>query len=216
MYAMTCTRPDIAYAVGMLSRFTSNPSQEHWDALERLMRYLKGTLNYALCFSGHPPVLECYSDASWCSDLGDSRSTSGYVFTLGGAAVIWRSKRQAVIALSSMESELFALSSAGDEAEWVKDLLLDIPLKSLKMNSIPIFCDNQAAKTVATNSLYNGKRRNIRLKQAQLDSLHRRGYIDIVYVKSKENVADTLTKGLTREAILKTSGEMGLKAVIRL
>ena len=84
------------------------------------------------------------------------------------------------------------------------------------MNSIPIFCDNQAAKTVATNSLYNGKRRNIRLKQAQLDSLHRREYIDIVYAKFKENVADILTKGLTREVIIKTSGEIGLKAMTRL
>ncbi|XP_043687495.1 secreted RxLR effector protein 161-like [Telopea speciosissima] len=119
---MSYTRPDIAFTVGILSRFTSNLDKEHWDALTRLMRYLKGTLRYVLHYTGHPPILEIYSDALWCSNLGDSKCTSGYVFTMGGATVAWKSKRQNCIVLSSMKSELVALASAGDEVEWIKDL----------------------------------------------------------------------------------------------
>ncbi|KAG8496175.1 hypothetical protein CXB51_009000 [Gossypium anomalum] len=84
MYIMTCTRPDIAYAIGKLSRYTSNPSSLHWQALNRVLKYLKKTINYGLCYNGYPPVLEGYSDASWITSLEDHASTSGWIFILGG------------------------------------------------------------------------------------------------------------------------------------
>ncbi|GKB92753.1 zinc finger, CCHC-type containing protein [Tanacetum coccineum] len=85
MYAMTSTRPDIAYAVGRLSRFTSNPSRQHWKAITRVFKYLRGTKDYGLSYVGYPLVLEGYSDASWINHVEDSSSTSGWVFLLGGA-----------------------------------------------------------------------------------------------------------------------------------
>ena len=87
MYLMNCTRPDIAYAVSKLSRFTSNPGDNHWKAIIRVLRYLRYTQNYGLFYSGYPAVPEGYCDANWISDSKDSKSTSGYVFTIGGAAV---------------------------------------------------------------------------------------------------------------------------------
>ncbi|GKC62379.1 zinc finger, CCHC-type containing protein [Tanacetum coccineum] len=87
MYVMTSTRPDIAYAVGRLSRFTSNPSRQHWHAITRVFKYLKGTMNYGLSYVGYPSVLEGYSDASWINHVEDSSSTSGWVFLLGGGAI---------------------------------------------------------------------------------------------------------------------------------
>ncbi|GKA43617.1 zinc finger, CCHC-type containing protein [Tanacetum coccineum] len=83
MYAMTSTRPDIAYVVGRLSRFTSNPSRQHWKAITRVFKYLRGTMNYGLSYMGYPSVLEGYSDASWINHVEDSSSTSGWVFLLG-------------------------------------------------------------------------------------------------------------------------------------
>ncbi|XP_061364227.1 uncharacterized protein LOC133307693 [Gastrolobium bilobum] len=83
----SCTKPNIAFIVGMLSRFTSNPSKEHWDALDRLMRYLKGTKYYALHCSGYPSIVDGYSNTSWSSEMRNSKFTSGYVFTLGGATI---------------------------------------------------------------------------------------------------------------------------------
>ncbi|KAL0429715.1 UNVERIFIED_CONTAM: Retrovirus-related Pol polyprotein from transposon TNT 1-94 [Sesamum radiatum] len=127
MYIMNCTRPDIAYAVNKLSRFTSNPSKNHWKGLIRVLRYLKYTSNYGLHYTRYPAVLEGYSDANWISDSKDTKSTSGYVFTIGGGAVSWKSSKQTCIARSTMESEFIALDKAGEEAEWLRNFLEDIP-----------------------------------------------------------------------------------------
>ncbi|GMI72562.1 cysteine-rich RLK (RECEPTOR-like protein kinase) 8 [Hibiscus trionum] len=106
---MNLTRPDIAYAVCRLSRYTHNPNYEHWSAIMKLMRYLKGTINYGIHFSGFPTVLEGYSDANWISDSDEIKSTSGYVFTFGGGTISWKSAKQTLIARSTMESEFIAL-----------------------------------------------------------------------------------------------------------
>ncbi|GJZ44811.1 zinc finger, CCHC-type containing protein [Tanacetum coccineum] len=104
----TSTRPDLAYAVSRLSRYTSNPSYAHWKAITRVLHYLRYSRDYGLHYDRHPAVIEGYSDANWISDIKDSRSTSGYVFTLGGAAISWKSSKQTVIAKSTMESEFMA------------------------------------------------------------------------------------------------------------
>jgi hypothetical protein len=91
MYLASATRPDISFAVSKLSQFTSNPGDDHRCALERVVRYLVGTVEYGIHYSGFPAVLEGYSDANWTSDLDELYATSGYVFTLGGAVVSWRS-----------------------------------------------------------------------------------------------------------------------------
>ncbi len=87
MFLMNCTHPDIAYAVSRLSRYTHNPARKHWNAMTRLLKYLKGTMNLGLTYTGHPAVLEGYCDANWISDNDETNSTSGYVFTLGGGAI---------------------------------------------------------------------------------------------------------------------------------
>nr|GFB94171.1 zinc finger, CCHC-type [Tanacetum cinerariifolium] len=79
--------PDIAYVVGRLSRFTSNPSRQHWKAITMVFKYLRGNMNYGLSYVGYPSVLEAYSDASWINHAEDSSSTSGWVFLLGGGAI---------------------------------------------------------------------------------------------------------------------------------
>ncbi|GKA59628.1 zinc finger, CCHC-type containing protein [Tanacetum coccineum] len=84
IYAMTSTRPDIPYAVGRLSRFTNNPNIQHWHAITRVFKYLKGTMNYGLSYVRYPSVLEAYSDANWINHIEDSSSTNGWVFLLGG------------------------------------------------------------------------------------------------------------------------------------
>ncbi|GJV90057.1 hypothetical protein Tco_1533995 [Tanacetum coccineum] len=117
MYAMTSTRPDIAYAVSRLSRFTSNPSRQHWQAIKRVFKYLKGTMNYGLSYMGYPSMLKGYSDASWINHVEDSSSTIGWVFLLGGGTILWASKKQTCITGSTMEYEFVALAAAGKEAE---------------------------------------------------------------------------------------------------
>ena len=119
MFLMNCTRLDIAYAVSRLSRYTHNFAYEHWNALTCLLRYLKCTMNLGLTYIGHPTVLEGYCDENWILDNDETNSISGYVFTLGGGAISWKSSKQTCNARSTMESEFVALEKVGTEAEWL-------------------------------------------------------------------------------------------------
>ncbi|CAM8905429.1 unnamed protein product [Rhodiola kirilowii] len=113
MYLMNCTRPDIAYSVSRLARYTSNPGSKHWKAIVRVLKYLRFTHSYGLHYIRYPEIIEGYTDASWISDIQDSKATSGYVFTLGGAAVSWKSSKQTLITRSTMEVEFVALDKCG-------------------------------------------------------------------------------------------------------
>ena len=97
MYLTSVTRPNISYAVSKLSRFTSNPWDDHWKALERVCRYLIGTSDYEIHYSGYPHVLEGCSDSNWISDADEIKATSGYIFNLAGAVVAWRSCKRTVL-----------------------------------------------------------------------------------------------------------------------
>ncbi|GKF43264.1 hypothetical protein Tco_0129816 [Tanacetum coccineum] len=144
MYVMTCTRPDIAFVVGKLSMYTSNPDTQHWQAIQKVLKYLKKTMDYRLMYTGYPLVLEGYSDASWIGNTKYNSYTSGWVFLLGDGAISWASKKQTCITGSIMESEFVALAAAGKEAEWLKNLLLEIPLWVKPMAPISICCDSAA------------------------------------------------------------------------
>ena len=211
MYVMNCTRPDIAYSVSKLSRYTSNPGKDHWTAILRVLGYLKYTQNYGLHYTRYPAVPEGYCDANWISDTKDSKSTSGYVFTLGGAAISWKSSKQTCIARSTMESEFIALDKAGEEAEWLRNFLEDIPNWSKPVPAVSIHCDSQSAIGRAQSSMYNGKSRHIRRRHNTVRQLLSNGVISIDYVRSKDNIADPLTKGLNREQVERLSRGMGLK-----
>jgi hypothetical protein len=211
MYLMSCTRPDIAYSVSRLSRYTSNPGHDHWKAIVRVLRYLRHTRDLGLHYTRYPAVLEGYCDANWISDMKDSKSTSGYVFTLGGAAVSWKSSKQTCIARSTMESEFIALDKATEEAEWLRHFLEDIPRWSKPVPAICVHCDSQSAIGRAQSNMYNGKSRHIRRRHNTIRQLLSTGVVTVDYVKSKDNIADPLTKGLNKELVEKASKGMGLK-----
>ena len=128
MYLENCTKPNIAYAIGRLSRYTQSPNQDHWVAIRRVLKYLRGTNDYCLCYSGFPNVLEGFSDANWISNSDEMKSTNEYIFTLGGGVVSWKSSKQTSITRSTMEAEFIAIEKVSSEAEWLKNLLSDIPL----------------------------------------------------------------------------------------
>ncbi|KAG7547628.1 Zinc finger CCHC-type [Arabidopsis suecica] len=213
MYAMTSTRPDIAYAVGKLSRYTSNPSTHHWQAVRRVLKYLKGTINYGLSYFGFPSVLEGYSDASWNTNEENHSSTSGWVFLLGGGAISWASKKQTCITNSTMESEFVALAAAGREAEWLRHLVSEIPLWPKPVSPISIHCDSQATLAKAYSQVYNGKSRHLGLRDSGIRELITHGVITIEFIRSQQNLADHLTKGLARDLVIKSAKGMGLKSI---
>ena len=120
------TRPDITYVVSNVAKFCANPAKEQWIAVKRIMRYLVGTMYLGLLYKKNE-LKSCvgFSDADWAGDLDDRKPTSGYIFQLSGAAISWRSKKQACVTLSSEEAEYIALASAAQEAVWVRQLLTD-------------------------------------------------------------------------------------------
>ncbi|XP_072076859.1 secreted RxLR effector protein 161-like [Arachis hypogaea] len=214
MYAMHCTRLDIAFAVCKLSMFTGKPSNQHWKVITRVLGYLKKTINLGLHYSDYPAVLEGYSDASWITNFSDNKSTSGWIFTIGGGAISWVSKKQTCNTRSTMEAEFVALSAAGKEAKWLRNLLYDIKLWPQQTTAISIFCDSESTMSRVYNKVYNGKSRHISLRHEFVRQLIDDGVITITYVRCQENLADPLTKGLSRDKIKETTVKMGLKPII--
>ena len=140
MYAMVATRPDIAFAVGNVSQFMANPGKAHWGAVKHIFRYLRGTTNDGLEFSGSNggqlSKLVGYSDADWAGNLDDRRSTTGYTFILGGASISWSSKRQPTVALSTTEAEYMASTQTTKEAVWLCKFLGDLGYKQSSPTAI--------------------------------------------------------------------------------
>ncbi|CAL0319314.1 unnamed protein product [Lupinus luteus] len=183
---------------------------EHWYAIERVMRYLKKTMNLGLHYRRFPAVLEGYSDADWNTLSDDSKATSGYIFSIAGGAVSWKSKKQTILAQSTMEAEMIALATASEEASWLRSLLAEIPLWEKQIPAVLIHCDSTAAIAKIENRFYNGKKRQIRRKHNTIRECLSIGAVRVDHVRSENNLADPLTKGLAREKVLSTSKSMGL------
>ena len=124
-YVPTATRPDLASAVCILSKYLSRPSNEHWKGAKRVLRYIKGSINYGLVFDGRNTRCSSigYSNAHWANDVETRRSTSGYVSQINGSTISWSSKRQSCVTISSTEAEYVALSHATQEIVWLRRLL---------------------------------------------------------------------------------------------
>ncbi|KAF3621972.1 hypothetical protein FXO37_32515 [Capsicum annuum] len=152
-----------------------------------------------------------YSDANWITGSNEVKSTSGYVFTIGGGAVSWKSSKQTCIARSTMESEFIALDKVGEEVEWLRNFLEDIPYWPKPVAPVYIHCDSQAIIGRAGSMMYNVKSHHIRRRHNIVRELLSSGIITIDYVKSKDNVSDPLTKGISREGVERTSTGMGLR-----
>jgi hypothetical protein len=143
MYLASVTRSGISFVMSKLSRFTSNPRDDHWRVLERVMHYLAGTMNYRIHYSGYHAVLEGYNDVNWISDVDELYAMSGYVFTLGGAAVSWRSCKQIILTISTMEAEFVALDTTIVKADCLRELLMDLPIVEKPLSTILMNCGNQ-------------------------------------------------------------------------
>jgi hypothetical protein len=129
MYAMVCTRPDIAHAVEVVRRHMKNLGKEHWEEVKWILKYLRGTTTHALCFGGSNTFLQGYVDSDTTSDKHSKRSTTGYVFTIGGTTVSWILKLQKVVALSTTEAEYVATIEASKEMIWLQRFMEELGKK---------------------------------------------------------------------------------------
>ena len=206
LWISVTTRPDIAFAVGALCKFMSNPGRPHWTAATHLLRYLLSTAGTPLIVGGKAE-LRAYSDADFAGDRDDRKSTGAYVFCIGVGAVSWASKKQDVTALSTLEAEYMAMTQAAKEAIWITRLMEQL---GAELGSILIFGDNQGAMALARTTAFHNRSKHIDVQHHFIREKVLSGDIDIQYIPTTEMVADALTKSLSRDAFQRLCAGMGV------
>jgi hypothetical protein len=195
---MLGSRPDIAFAVSCVSRYASNPTHDHMEAVRRIFLYLQGTINYELTFQGDLRSLQGYSDSDWAGDSATSRSTAGFIFNIGSGAISWSSKRQPTVALSTCEAEYQAQTQAAKEAIWLRSLLRSLnPLDTIPYATV-IYCDNQGAIALAKDPKFHARTKHIAIQHHWIREQIDGGVVDLEYVSTTRQLADGMTKALPR------------------
>ncbi|KAL5777409.1 hypothetical protein ACOSP7_010335 [Xanthoceras sorbifolium] len=208
MYAMVCTRPDIAQAVGAVSRYMNNPGKIHWEAVKWILRYLRGTTNKTLCFKGGDTTLTGYVDADLAGNVDIRKSTTGYVYTLGGTAVSWVSQLQKIVALSTTEAEYVAVTEASKEMVWLQSFLGEL---GKKQEDNVLYCDSQSAIHLAKNPSFHSRTKHIQLRYHFIRSLLEDGILKLEKISGAQNPADMLTKTVTTDKLKLCSASVGLQ-----
>jgi hypothetical protein len=196
MYLMN-TRPDICFAVNTLSQVLVEPRHVHLVTAKHVMRYLKGTLDCGLSYDGdHDFTLSGYTDSDWAGSIADRISTSGCCFNLGSAMISWQSRKQSSIALSTAEAEYIAVCYASYEAIWLRKLLTG--LFDLEMEATTILCDNQSCIKMTENLVFHDRSKHIEIRYHYIRDMVQRGAIKLQYISTDEQIANVLTKPLSR------------------
>lgn len=214
MYAMLGTRPDLAFAVGVLGRFASNPDDLHWAAVEHFLRYIKGTLDHGLQYNPEDsPVvgLEAYSDSDWGADVDTSRSTMGYTFLVAGGAVSWSSRIQPRIMASSTEAEYLSLSHSS-EAIVLRQLLEE--LGHPQASPSVLFGDNQGANVLSHDPQFNNRTHHLRLTEHLVRETVEQGLVRVKYISTARMVADIFTNLLPVPAFSAHRDSLGVRALV--
>ncbi|KAK9932492.1 hypothetical protein M0R45_019728 [Rubus argutus] len=199
MYAQVCTRPDIAFSVGVLSRYQSNPGNEHWIAGKKVLRYLKRTRDYMLVYKQlEDTELEVfgYTDSDYRGCIDDLKSTSGYIFVLAGGAVSWRSVKQSLTATSTMQAEYIAIHEATGQALWLRNFISELKVVDSIEKPLKLYCDNAAAIFFAKNNKRSTASRNIDVKYFAVRESVKNDEIEIIKIGTVAQLADPLTKAL--------------------
>jgi Reverse transcriptase (RNA-dependent DNA polymerase) len=205
---LTITRPDISYAVSYISQFMQKPTKGHMELVNRLLRYLKASPGRGILMrrNGHTKI-EGYVDADWAGNPTDRRSTSGLCILVGGNPVVWRSKKQSVVARSSAEAEYRAMASATSEIVWLRALLNELKCTNLN-ESAKLFCDNQAAVHIASNPVFHERTKHIEvdchfIREKILDKT-----IETAHIRSIDQLADIFTKALPTGLFQKNASKL--------
>ncbi|XP_022023573.1 uncharacterized mitochondrial protein AtMg00810-like [Helianthus annuus] len=194
---LTFTRPEISYAVQQVCMYMHSPRIDHWNALKRIIRYLKGTASFGLTLGSLGDLsLRAYTDTDWAGCPDTRRSTSGYCVYLGSNLLSWSSKRQAVVSRSSAEAEYRGVANVIAELSWLRNLLLDLH-KPMRKASI-VFCDNISAVYLSGNPVQHQRTKHIELHIHFVRELVQRGQVRVLHVPSRFQIVDIFTKGLPR------------------
>ncbi|XP_013613768.1 PREDICTED: uncharacterized mitochondrial protein AtMg00810-like [Brassica oleracea var. oleracea] len=192
---LTITRPDITFAVNMLSQYLSRPTDLHMTAAHKVLRYIKGNPGQGLLFSASTDLtLQAFADADWGTCPDSRRSVSGYCVFLGGSLISWKSKKQDVVSRSSTEAEYRSLANATCDLLWLHQLLTTFKIK-VKL-PVTLFCDSKSALHLAANHVFHERTKHVELDCHTTRDRMKSGFLNTLHVTSANNLADILTKAL--------------------
>jgi hypothetical protein len=198
MYAMTQTRPDLAFPVSFLSQFLHNPGPTHIKAARRILRYLKQTLTLGITFDGEKPGFVGHSDADYAEDIQTRRSRNGYIFYLNGGPISWKSIRQKCVTLSSTEAEYYGLSSAAREAAWLRLLLSELRYQGNDIKPTKIFGDNQSSMALSENPEFHQRTKHVDVQYHYIRQEIGAKQVELEFLPTQLMIADGLTKPLSK------------------
>ncbi|GAV59364.1 hypothetical protein CFOL_v3_02895 [Cephalotus follicularis] len=206
---LTITRPDICYAVQMVSQFMHSPKQSHMDAALRILRYLKKEpgLGILMCTENNMK-LTAYYDSDWAACPMTRKSLSGYCIKLGDSLISWKSKKQATISKSSVEAEYRAMASITCEVVWILGVLTDMGVTRIKPASL--YCYNKNALHIAANPMYHERTKHIEIDCHLVREKIQQGIIKIEYVGTHEQPANVLTKALGKRQHIHLISKLGV------
>ncbi|GJV82254.1 retrovirus-related pol polyprotein from transposon TNT 1-94 [Tanacetum coccineum] len=193
MYLMVCTRPYIAYAVSVVSRYLANPGKNHWEAVKWILKYLRGTTNVGLVYGtnrGNHVDVTGFVDSDYAKDLDKGRSITGYAFLVHGCVVSWKAMLQHVVALSTTEAEYMALTEDVKEAIWLKGLLEEL---GVELNTVAVNCDNQGAIHLSWNHVFHERTKHINVRYHFIREVLEAKTVKVLNVGTEHNAADALT-----------------------
>ena len=207
---LTCTRPDILFGVGLVSRFMETPRTSHLKAARRILSYIKGTVDHGLFYSqNHNLELVGFSDSDWAGSREDRRSTTGFVFYLGDAAFTWSSKKQSIVALSTCEAEYIAAAACVCHAIWLRRLLERMTLK--QEEATKIYIDNKSAIALAKNPVHHERSKHIDTRFHFIREHVKMKEVELHHKCSSDQVADIFTKALKTDAFQKLRKKLGVQ-----
>ncbi|GJV95139.1 retrotransposon protein, putative, ty1-copia subclass [Tanacetum coccineum] len=214
MYAVRCTRPDVAFAQNITSRFQQNPGEAHWTAVKNILKYLRNTKDTFLVYGGNPEAelqVKCYCDAGFETDRDDTKSQTGYVFVLNGGAVVWKSSKQSTTAQHATEAEYIAASEAAKEAVWIRKFIDELGVVPSNDYSIKMNYDNFSAIIIAKELGIQKGVKHFQRKYHYVREYIETGEIDIVKVHTDDNLADPFMKALAGPKLTRHARSMGLR-----
>ncbi|KAA0040367.1 gag/pol protein [Cucumis melo var. makuwa] len=211
MYDMLYTRPDICYAVGIVSRYLFNPGLDHWTAVKIILKYLRRTRDYMLVYGGKDLILTGYTDSDFQTDKDSRKSTSGSVFTLNRGAVVWHSIKQGCIADSTMEAEYIAACEAAKEVVWLRKFLHDLEVVPNMNLSITLYCDNSGAVANSKEPRNHKRGKHIERKYHLIREIVQRRDVIVTKITSEHKITDPFTKTLTAKVFEGHLESLGLR-----
>ena len=201
MFAMTCTRPDIAFEVSAVARFVEMPASSHKTAVKRILRYLKGTRDVRIKYAGNNLELESFCDAGYIADVNDPRSQAGRIHTINSGAVSWSSSLMKLLAHSTTEAEYMAMDEACKDVAWLRQLLQDMTCR--QDGPTPLWSDNTGAIALVHNGEYHPRTRHISVRYHYVRQEEKLGHVVVNFMPTEEMPADMLTKSLVEPALRK-------------